>query len=134
MATRWSPSAGSTEADAFLAPHEELAEQRGRRSAIARLARARGRIEAAAGRPDNAQQAFARSLAAIENLGMPFEQARIELAAGSFLRRVGQRRRAADLLGAAHRHFGDLGAVPYLERCAHRVGGVRVGADQTQRP
>ena len=107
-----------TEADAFLVPHEQLAQQRGRRSAIGRLARARGRVEAAAGRPDDALKAFTMALEAVENLRMPFEQARIELAAGSFLRRVGQRRRAADLLAAAHRHFAGLGAEPYLERCA----------------
>ena len=35
------------EAAAFLAPHEELAQERKRRSSIARLARVRGRLEAA---------------------------------------------------------------------------------------
>src|SRR6476659_10971914 len=41
------------EADAFLRPHEDLAAKRGRRSTIARLARSRGGIEAAAGRPES---------------------------------------------------------------------------------
>ncbi len=109
------------EADAFLVPHEELAERRGRRSAIARLARARGGVEAAAGRPERAQDAFAAALAATDGIELPFERARIELAAGGFLRRTGQRRRAAELLAAAERRFTTLGAVPYAERCAKEM-------------
>ena len=109
------------EADAFLVPHEELAARRGRRSAIARLARARARVEAAAGRPESAERAFIVALDATEGVELPFERARIELAAGSFLRRAGQRRRAADLLTAAERRFTQLGAVPYAERCAKEM-------------
>ena len=100
------------EADDFLGPHEKLAEQRGRRSMMARLARARGHLEAVAGRPDAADEAFTHSLQAIDGLHLPFEQARIELATGRFLRRTGQRRRAADLLAAAERRFRTLGASP----------------------
>jgi Response regulator containing a CheY-like receiver domain and an HTH DNA-binding domain len=109
------------EADTFLGPHEERAAQRGRRTTVARLARSRGRVEAAAGRTDRAEAAFARALAATEHLDVPFERARIELAAGQFLRRAGQRRRAADLLGAAERRFTVLGALPYAERCAKEL-------------
>ncbi|QJY48911.1 LuxR family transcriptional regulator [Pseudonocardia broussonetiae] len=105
------------EADGFLVPHEELARLRGRRSALGRLARARGRIEAALGRPEQAEAAFERAVAAVEGRGLPFEQARIELAAGQFLRRAGKRRRAADLLTAAQRRFTGLGARPFAERC-----------------
>ena len=106
------------EADEFLGPHEKLAEQRGRRSMVARLARARGHLEAVAGRTDAADEAFTRALQAIDGLHLPFERARIELAAGRFLRRAGQRRRAADLLAAAERRFTALGAQPYADRCA----------------
>jgi DNA-binding CsgD family transcriptional regulator/tetratricopeptide (TPR) repeat protein len=105
------------EADAFLVPHEELAQRRGRRSSVGRLARARGRVEAAAGRPEGAEAAFERALAAVEGLEVPFERARIELAAGQFLRRAGKRRRAADLLAVAQRRFTGLGARPFVERC-----------------
>ena len=52
-----------------------------------------------------AEQAFAAALAATDDLELPFERARIELAAGGFLRRVGQRRRAAELLTAAEQRF-----------------------------
>ena len=47
----------------------------------------------------------------------------MELAAGSFLRRTGQRRRAAELLGAASRTFSALGAAPWAERCAVELSG-----------
>ncbi len=93
----------------------------GRRSAVARLARSRGRVEAAAGRPERAEEAFRVALAATEDLDMPFERARVELAAGQVLRRAGQRRRAADLLAAAERRFTGLGAQPYAERCAKEL-------------
>ena len=111
------------EADRLLVPHEERAAQRGRLSAMAQLARARGRVEAAAGRPDRAEEAFARALGAARKVGFPFESARLELAAGQFLRRAGQRRRAVELLNAAHRTFTDLGAQPWAERCATELAG-----------
>jgi len=105
------------EASSFLIPHEVLAQQRGRRTSVARMARSRGAIEAAAGRTEQAEAAFALALRSTENLSVPFERARIELAAGRFLRRAGQRRRAAELLSAARERFGGLGATPYLQRC-----------------
>ena len=126
------------EADRFLTPHEELAAARGHRSAIARLARARGRVEAAAGRPDTAQAAFAVALAATDEVEMPFERARIELAAGTFWRRAGQRGRAAALLSEAERRFLALGAEPYAERCAKELAAsglkptARHGRDRTE--
>jgi len=111
----------AAEADEFLVAHEERAADRQRRSAMARLARSRGRVEAALGRPDAAEAAFERALAITDTLPAPFERARIELAAGSVLRRAGHRRRAADLLGAAEGRFTALGARPYAERCAKEL-------------
>ncbi|MDT7709064.1 MAG: hypothetical protein QOG20_4671, partial [Pseudonocardiales bacterium] len=61
------------------------------------------------------------ALEATEDLPAPFERARVELAAGGFLRRLGRRRRAADLLTAAEARFTALGAVPYSERCAKEL-------------
>ncbi len=111
----------AAEADALLVPHEQRAAERGRQSSIARLARARGRVEAALGRPDRAEAAFAQALAAVEKVAFPFDAARTRLAAGAFLRRAGHRRRAAELLQAAQRGFTELGAVPYAERCAREL-------------
>ncbi len=124
------------EADEFLLGHEKRAEQRGRRTAIARLARARGGLEAAAGRTDQAKAAFSLALDATEGLSVPFERGRIELAAGRFLRRAGQRRRAADLLDAAQQRFLALGAAPYAERCDKELAAsglnpvTRIGRDR----
>ena len=109
------------EADAFLAPHERRAEARERRSMIARLARVRGRLEAACARGDAAEAAFARALAEIERLPMPFQRAQVELAHGQVLRRGGQRRAAAARLQAAAARFAELRAAPYLERCEREL-------------
>jgi ATP/maltotriose-dependent transcriptional regulator MalT len=113
----------TAEAAAFLGPYEQRAEQRGRRSVIAQLARARGRVEAAAARPERAEAAFELALAAAREAAFPFERAKVELAAGQFLRRAGQRRRAVDLLEPAHRTFTGLGAGPWAERCATELAG-----------
>ena len=126
------------EADALLGPHEQRAAARGRQSSIARLARARGRVEAALGRAEQAEAAFARALAAVERVALPVDAARTRLAAGEFLRRAGQRRRAADLLSAAQQGFVELGATPYAERCARELAasglrpGPRRGRDETR--
>jgi DNA-binding NarL/FixJ family response regulator len=89
---------------------------------MARLARVRGRIEAAAGRLEAANVAFLSALQHIEQLGMPFEQALIRLAFGSFLRRRGKRRDAVAQLLAARASLIKLGAKPYLERSERELG------------
>ena len=58
------------EAEAFLAPHEELAAARGRGSMIARLARVRGRLEAARGRLSAAEAAFGRAAESLEGVAV----------------------------------------------------------------
>jgi DNA-binding CsgD family transcriptional regulator/tetratricopeptide (TPR) repeat protein len=105
------------EADAFLAAHETLARERGRPSAIAKLARVRGRIEAALGRREQAASAFATALEHIEPLTLPYEAAMIHFAHGQFLRRNGQRRAAAKELTRAREALEALEARPALERC-----------------
>jgi len=110
-----------TEAAAFLDPHEQLAAARGRRSCAAMLARVRGRLEAADGRPDAAEAAFQRAHAEIEGLPLPFHRALIGLAHGQLLRRLGQRRAAAEQLQSAHDRFAELRAEPYLERCEREL-------------
>jgi DNA-binding CsgD family transcriptional regulator len=110
-----------TEADAFLAPHEEAAAARGRGSMIAGLARVRGRLEAARGSLPAAEAAFQRSLAEVEPLNLPFPLALVELAYGQVLRRAGQRRAAAERLQTARERFGGLRARPYLERCEREL-------------
>jgi ATP/maltotriose-dependent transcriptional regulator MalT len=105
------------EAADFLGPHEALAAERGRRSAIARLARVRGRLQAAQGDPGAAAATFKHGLDQLIGLPLPFERALIELADGQVLRRAGRRRAAADRLRAAQQRLVALGAAPYLARC-----------------
>lgn len=123
------------EADQFLGPHEQLADRRGRPSTIARLARVRGRIEAALGRREQAAAAFERALEHIEPLAMPYERALIELAHGQFLRRHGRRRAASEQLTRAREVFAALEARPALERCERELVACglkpsRRGADE----
>jgi tetratricopeptide (TPR) repeat protein len=126
----------AAEADRLLVPHEERAAQRHRATAVARLARARGAVEAALGHPDRADRAFAHALEACADLPAPFERARVELAAGRALRRAGRRRRAATLLAAAEDRFTALGAGPYAERCAAELtaSGLRPTARRDRDP
>jgi len=112
----------TTDADVFLRPHEALAEERGRLSPIAKLARVRGRLEATLGRGDRAAAAFARAIESIEPLGMPYDEALIRLAHGQFLRRNGQRRAAAEQLTRARDTLAELDARPALERCEREIG------------
>jgi ATP/maltotriose-dependent transcriptional regulator MalT len=109
------------EAEEFLAPHEELAAARGREAMIAGLARVRGRLEAAKGRLPAAETAFQRALTAVEPLGLPFQQALVELAYGQVLRRAGHRRAAAERLQAAQERLTALRARPYVERCEREL-------------
>ena len=102
--TRSSPPGASPTPTRFLAPHEALAAEIGHASMGARLARVRGRVEAAYGHKDAAGAAFERALELIGPLGMPYERALIELAHGQFLRRAGQRRAAAQQLDRRARH------------------------------
>lgn len=113
----------------FLAPHEELATERKRHSSIARLARVRGRLEAAAGRMDAAEAAFRHGLDQfdpdqVNRVPLPFERALLELAYGQMLRRRGRRREATTQLDDARERFDALGARPYVERCDLELGGL----------
>jgi DNA-binding CsgD family transcriptional regulator len=107
------------EAGAFLSEHEAIATAYGRRSAQARLARVRGRLQALTGEP--AEAAFAASVEQLAELGMPFELGLSELAYGRFLRRDGRRRAAAERLRAAVRRFESLHAQPSLERALREL-------------
>jgi DNA-binding CsgD family transcriptional regulator len=111
------------EADAFLRPHEARAEQRGRPSPIAKLARVRARVEAGMGRREQASDAFKRALAQMAPLGMPYDEALIHYAHGQFLRRNGRRRAAAEELGRARDTLSELQARPALERCERELAG-----------
>ena len=109
------------EAEEFLAPHETSAVVRGRRSTVARLARVRGRLEAAHGRLPAAEAAFGRAAGSLAGVASPAQRALLDLAHGQVLRRAGHRRVAAEHLSAARDRFAGLGAHPYAERCRQEL-------------
>jgi DNA-binding CsgD family transcriptional regulator len=105
------------EADAFLTPHEQLAARRARRSAMARLGVARGRLTAARGDIDTAREVFDQALAHLQDLPLPYDRARVNFAYGQTLRRAGKRREADTVLKNARDAYAVLGAHTYVERC-----------------
>ncbi|MGY6026816.1 AAA family ATPase [Streptomyces spinosirectus] len=125
------------EADAFLAPHEELAARRCRRSAQARLGLARARLTAARGDIDTSREEFERALAHLEHLPLPYDRARVNFAFGQTLRRAGKRRDADAMLKNARDAYATLGARTYVARCdrelqAGGLHGTRLSAGMAQ--
>jgi DNA-binding CsgD family transcriptional regulator len=118
------------EAHTFLVPREALAEGRGRRVEIAKLARVRGRLESARGNAKNAEAAFQHGLEQLGQLPLPFERALLELAHGQTLRRNGKRRAAAVVLQAAADRFATLEAQPYLERSERELTACGLSAPE----
>jgi DNA-binding CsgD family transcriptional regulator len=88
---------------------------------VARLARVRGRLEAARGRLPGAEAAFGRAAGALAGVGAPFQWALLDLVHGQVLRRAGQRRAAAERLSAARERLAGLRARPYVERCEQEL-------------
>jgi DNA-binding CsgD family transcriptional regulator len=125
------------QAEDVLAPFEALAARRGRRSAMAAAARARGNLEVARGAHQTAETAFEAGLGYAAGMPIPFERARLQLAYGVFLRRAGRRALAAEQLGAAHAELARLDARPDLERCAREMSACGLAPtrpDATIRP
>jgi DNA-binding CsgD family transcriptional regulator len=110
-------------AAAVLDPFEALAAERGRPSAMAAAARARGTLEAARSNQPGADQAFQAGLAHTDQVELPFDRALLQLAYGAFLRRRGKRGPAAAQLRAAHDILARLDARPDLERCERELTG-----------
>ncbi|WP_345571263.1 helix-turn-helix transcriptional regulator [Nonomuraea rosea] len=100
---------------------ERLAGQRGRRSALATAARCRGALHAARHEVEPADAAFTTALAHSGLAGLPFDEARLRLAYGRFLRRLGRRRQAQSQLELGLGLFTRLGAVPYTDRCEREL-------------
>jgi DNA-binding CsgD family transcriptional regulator/tetratricopeptide (TPR) repeat protein len=115
------------DADAFLTPLEVLARARGHRSAAARLGRVRGRLLGARGEVAAAEEAFSQARAQLDDLPLPYDRARVDLAHGLTLRRAGRRRDAATVLTAARQTFAALGAQVHVERCDRELKTARPG-------
>jgi DNA-binding CsgD family transcriptional regulator len=110
------------EADRTLRPYERRAASCVRRSALAVASRARGVLHTCRHQRDDALAAFDASLAHLDGLGMPLEEAMTRLERGRLLRHAGQRRAAARDIGAARLLFASLRAQPFLARCDAELG------------
>jgi DNA-binding CsgD family transcriptional regulator len=107
------------QAQAIVDSFETHAMARGRRSAQAAAARARGTLEAALGHYERAETAYQTGLNLVGDLPLPFERALFEAAYACFLRHTGRRTEAAAQLQAARGRLVALQAQPYLQRCDH---------------
>ncbi|TYB52190.1 AAA family ATPase [Nonomuraea sp. PA05] len=105
------------DAEEVLIPCELLALDRERRSVLAAAARARAGLHAARHEPGESEACYQVALEHTAKIETPFEEARIQLAYGTFLRRRGRRSAAAEQLEAAQLTLSRLGALPYLEQC-----------------
>ncbi|MEV6105115.1 LuxR C-terminal-related transcriptional regulator [Streptomyces sp. NPDC051940] len=105
------------EAEQLLDALEERARRRARASTLAAVCRLRGTLYGARRENKRAQDAFAEALDRSHDLGIPFEQARVDLDFGAFLRRAGRRGSALERLRVARSRFEELGAVPFLAAC-----------------
>lgn len=104
-------------AEAFIASTGALAAARANPLLAARMAHARARLEFARHEPERAVATLQAAHGYVEPLGMPYEQALIELSQGQVLRRAGERRAAAAALVAAQGRLSALEARPTLQRC-----------------
>src|SRR5205807_4994529 len=85
---------------------------------LAAAQRVQGLLALARNELDDAISALEGAAGAFRALDHPFDVARTELLLGRALRRAGLRRRATDALDAAAAGFAELGAEPWIQRCA----------------
>jgi DNA-binding CsgD family transcriptional regulator len=114
------------EAAELLDWYEANAQRLGRRSALAASSRCRGLLAAAAGRVDDALDAFGRALAEHGAVPLPFDRARTLLAFGATLRRAKRKADARRALEEAAAVFDSLGAAAFAARARselERIGG-----------
>jgi DNA-binding CsgD family transcriptional regulator len=114
------------EAAELLDWYEANARRLARRSALAASWRCRGLLAAAAGRIDDALDAFGRALAEHDTVPLPIDRARTLLAFGATLRRAKRKADARRALEEAAAAFESLGAAAYTARARselERIGG-----------
>ena len=114
------------EAAELLDWYEANAQRLARRSALGVSWRCRGLLAAAAGRIDDALDAFGRALAEHDMVPLPIDRARTLLAFGATLRRAKRKADARRALEEAAAAFESLGASAYTARARselERIGG-----------
>jgi DNA-binding CsgD family transcriptional regulator len=98
-------------------------------SAMLSLARCEGNLAAATGDLTRADAAFERGHALAEVMPLPLEQALLHLDDGRRLRSMGKHPEESVIqLETAHRLFSDLGADPFVRRCADELELMEVSA------
>jgi DNA-binding CsgD family transcriptional regulator len=107
---------------------------------LAQLAawRVRGRLQAALGDAPGSCAAFEQALGLAATLGVPFEQARVRLAYGEALLKLGERPRARHQLASSRDAFQALGAEPLRQHAeallpatgARPAGAGKAGASR----
>jgi DNA-binding CsgD family transcriptional regulator len=116
-------------AEAFLTAFEQVPRERAVPSDLARMAWARGRLVAAQGDPETAQEHFESALGHLRGLNRPYLRARVSFAFGQSMRRAGKRRLASSVLRVARDLYDSLGASTYVDRCDRelKATGIDVG-------
>jgi DNA-binding CsgD family transcriptional regulator len=104
------------EAESLLATLEAQARVREHRWAIAAVSRCRALLLLARGQSDAALMHAEDAASGFEAAGFPLDRGRAHLVAGESLRRLGERRRAAEKLEAARQIFAELGAPLWVAR------------------
>jgi ATP/maltotriose-dependent transcriptional regulator MalT len=116
------------DAEVALREFEEAMPESNPPSAALALARCEGNLAVATGDPSRAEAAFARGHGIAEVTAIPLEQALLNLDDGRRLRSMGEHPGAVTRLETAHRLFSDLGADPYVRRCAEELELMEVSA------
>jgi DNA-binding CsgD family transcriptional regulator len=121
------------DAEGALRQFEEAMPEPNPPSAVLALARCQGNLAAATGDPSHAEAAFGRGHAIAEVTPIPLEQALLHLDDGRRLRLAGKHSDAVTNFETAHRLFSDLGADPFVRRCAGELELMQVSV-ATQSP
>lgn len=113
------------EAEATLAEFDAEARAHGQRWATPAAFRCRALLLLSRGESEAALAAAEEAAAGFEAAGFPLDRGRALLVAGEALRRLGERRRAAQKLDAAKAIFSELGAPLWLARTEKELRRAR---------
>jgi DNA-binding NarL/FixJ family response regulator len=114
-------TAGTRTCAAALA---QLAADAGQDEAMSALAHALGETALLDGSPEQAADQFARALALLQNLDLPFDRSESQRRAATALIALGRREEAVEHLVAAHRTARRLGARPLVERLTETLAAL----------
>jgi DNA-binding NarL/FixJ family response regulator len=120
-------AAGTRTCAAALA---QIAADAGQDEAMSALAHALGETALLDGGAEQAADQFARALALLQGLDVPFDRAESQRRAAAALAALGRREEAVEQLVAAHRTARPLGARPLVERLTGRLADLGERAER----